>query len=411
MYNSGVIRLFRVMNKSVFVCKNCGEKYPKWVGRCAQCGEWDMVEEVLSVADDKKVTGEKIAWQSLTTKAEERWRIGVAEIDRVFGGGIVWGSVTLFAGEPGIGKSTLALQMAVLLANQQRKVAYFSAEESVTQVSGRAQRLQLSAASLGVMHVEYIEDVLETMSLENPELVVVDSIQTIRSRQQPGLAGSLGQVRAVAEQLTDWAKEHQVAVIIIGQVNKEGDIAGPRVMEHVVDTVLFLEGERSGDWRLLKTFKNRYGATDEVGVFKMTEKGLVGVDNPAGLFLSAEQLAGTAVTAVEEGTRTFLVELQALVAYTKFGYPKRTATGMDLARLQMLVAVVGRHAGVNLDNYDIYINSIGGLKIRQTSIDLAVCAALISARSGQALPERWVFIGEVGLSGEVRPVRHLERAL
>jgi DNA repair protein RadA/Sms len=343
---------------------------------------------------------------------KQRLFTGIGEFDRVLGGGFMPDSMALLAGDPGIGKSTLTLQVCDRMAEGDRKVLYFSGEESVEQISDRANRLKLKNP-IQVLNVNSLETILATLEAETPDFAVVDSVQVMASELVDSQAGSVTQVRTVAEQLMQFAKAKNVPILLIGHVNKDGNLAGPQTLTHLVDTVLFLEGDRFQQFRLLRTTKNRFGAVDEVGVFSMAEKGMEEVKNPSALFLEgrAESPVGSVIVPVLEGTRTFLVEVQALTAYTKFGYPKRTASGIDLNRLNIILAVLERYAQIRLDSSDVFVNVVGGLKVNEPAVDLAVAMAVASSKLQRPIPPEWVVLGEMGLSGEVRNVAQFEKRL
>jgi DNA repair protein RadA/Sms len=404
-----------------YICAECGTEHSKWSGRCGACGAWNRLEET-AVAVAPKI-GSRTAASGAAQKPQrlpkpgkernlERHATGSAEFDRVLGGGIVPGSVILLGGEPGIGKSTLLLQLAGSLGKN-GSVLYVSGEESTEQVALRAERLGVDGAGLNVLTVTQTEDVAATISNDPPDLVVVDSIQTLATAQFSSGAGSITQVRESAARLQAVAKAHRVPVILVGHVTKEGELAGPKVLEHVVDAVLYLEGEKFHGHRLLRGAKNRFGPTDEVGVFEMGETGLSDVTDPAGLFVDSEkeQASGSALASVLEGSRALLVEVQALAVPTSFGYPKRTASGYDLNKLHLLAAVLMRHAGIRAGTLDLYLNVSGGYRLQEPAADLAVAVSIASAALDRPVAARSVAIGEVGLSGELRPVMGLERRL
>ncbi len=400
-----------------YVCSQCATSHAKWAGRCSNCGAWNTLEEVASRAENvagvaaaEPVTATSV--NQLVAQPHHRLATGSSEADRVFGGGIVAGSICLLGGEPGIGKSTLLLQLAGRIAST-RPTLYISGEESAEQISLRAKRLGIAQPQLLVAATSQIEQVVATIVAQQPALVVVDSVQTMSSHQYSSAAGSITQVREAAARLQVVAKEQGIPVVLVGHVTKEGEIAGPKVLEHLVDVVLYLEGERFHDFRLLRGAKNRFGPTDEVGVFRMEEGGLVDVTNPAAAFLDsrASDAAGTAVTATVEGTRALLLEVQALAVPSSFGYPKRTAGGIDLNKLQLLIAVLTKHGGLRLGESDLYGNVSNGYRLQEPAADLAVAMAVASAFINQSLPATTVVIGEVGLSGEVRPVRLLDKRL
>lgn len=406
-----------------YVCTECGAEQSKWAGRCGTCGAWNSLEETAVTVLPRGPraaagggAGTAQAPRPLPKPGKDRdlarQPTGSAEFDRVLGGGIVPGSVILLGGEPGIGKSTLLLQLAGAFGKE-GFVLYVSGEESTEQVALRAERLGVDAGGLNVLTATQTEDVAATISANPPDLVVVDSVQTLATAQFSSGAGSVTQVRESAARLQAVAKAHHVPVILVGHVTKEGALAGPKVLEHVVDVVLYLEGERFHGHRLLRGAKNRFGPTDEVGVFEMGEAGLSDVNDPAGLFIDSEttDTSGTAVAAVLEGSRALLVEVQALAVPTSFGYPKRTASGHDLNKLHLLAAVLMRHAGIKVGTLDLYLNVSGGYRLQEPAADLAVAAAIAGAALNRPAVPRSVAIGEVGLSGELRPVMGLERRL
>ncbi|MBX6426925.1 MAG: DNA repair protein RadA [Variibacter sp.] len=397
-----------------YVCQNCGAAYGRWQGRCDACGEWNTVAEE-SAALERAMPGRKsrkgrvFQLESLSGASSEAPRLasGMAELDRVTGGGFVRGSVLLVGGDPGIGKSTLLIQAAAALARAGHRAVYVSGEEAVAQVRLRAERLGLAAAPVELAAETAVEDIVATLSEgATPRLVVIDSIQTMWTDLVESAPGTVTQVRGAAQALIRFAKRSGAAVILVGHVTKDGQIAGPRVVEHMVDAVLSFEGEGSHQFRILRALKNRFGPTDEIGVFEMTGAGLREVPNPSELFLSERDFGapGTAVFAGMEGTRPLLVEIQALVAPSPLGTPRRAVVGWDPNRLSMVLAVLEARCGVKLGGYDIYLNVAGGLRIAEPAADLAAAAALISSLSGAPLPAEAVYFGEVSLSGAVRPV-------
>ena len=403
--------------KSSFICQSCGAAYSRWQGRCEACGEWNSVVEELT--DSGVGAGPKAATASgrpaelvpLAGETESAARIetGIAELDRVTGGGFVMGSALLVGGDPGIGKSTLLLQAAAALAERGRRVVYVSGEEAVAQVRLRAQRLGLGQAPVELLSETSVEIILATLQAgEAPDLVIVDSIQTLWTERADSAPGTVTQVRTSAQALTRFAKRAGTAVVFVGHVTKDGQIAGPRVVEHMVDAVLYFEGDASHAFRILRGVKNRYGATDEIGVFEMTTLGLKEVANPSALFLDQrdEGAAGSAVFAGMEGTRPVLCEIQALVSPSPLGTPRRAVIGWDAGRLSMVLAVLESRCGVRIGANDIYLNVAGGLKVNEPAADLAVAAALISSLTGAALPSDAVYFGEISLAGGVRPVVH-----
>lgn len=400
-----------------FVCQSCGAVSTRWQGRCDACGEWNTIVE--EIADSGVGAGPKAAKSNgrpanlvpLAGETESAARVvtGMVELDRVTGGGFVKGSALLVGGDPGIGKSTLLLQSAAALAGQGKRVIYVSGEEAVAQVRLRAQRLGLGDADVLLAAETNVEIILAT--LENgppPDLVIIDSIQTLWTDRVDSAPGTVTQVRTSAQALTRFAKKSGAAVVLVGHVTKDGQIAGPRVVEHMVDAVLYFEGDSSHTFRILRGVKNRYGATDEIGVFAMTERGLEQVANPSALFLDQRDrdAAGSAVFAGVEGTRPILIEIQALVAPSPLGNPRRAVVGWDSSRLSMVLAVLETRCGVRIGANDIYLNVAGGLKINEPAADLAVAAALISSLTGAALPPEAVFFGEISLAGGIRPVSH-----
>src|SRR6201995_5068361 len=397
-----------------FVCQNCGAAYNRWQGKCEACGEGNTLAEedatgTVPVSIRSKRKGRQFALETLTGKSPEAPRLpsGMAELDRVTGGGFVRGSVLLVGGDPGIGKSTLLTQATSLLARAGHRAVYISGEEAVAQVRLRAERLGLAAAPVELAAETSVEDIVATLSQgKTPRLIVIDSIQTMWTDAVESAPGTVTQVRGSAQTLIRFAKRSGAAVILVGHVTKDGQIAGPRVVEHMVDAVLSFEGEGAHLFRILRAVKNRFGPTDEIGVFEMTGGGLREVANPSALFLSERDLGapGTAVFAGIEGTRPVLVELQALVAPTTLGTPRRAVVGWDQNRLAMVLAVLETHCGVRLSGHDVYLNVAGGLRIQEPAADLAAAAALVSSLAGGALPADAVYFGEVSLSGAVRPV-------
>ena len=396
-------------SKSIYSCTECGATSPKWQGQCPGCAEWNTLVE--SVAE--KATGHR--YESLAPVARlrnlseieasetERIPTGIAEFDRALGGGLVPGGVVLIGGDPGIGKSTLLLQALSLLSSA-CKVLYVSGEESGEQIALRARRLGLDSHALQLMAEINLERILATLQGEKPQVAVIDSIQTLWSDQLSSAPGSVAQVRECAAQLTRLAKQTGITVILVGHVTKEGALAGPRVLEHIVDTVLYFEGDTHSSFRLVRAFKNRYGAVNELGVFAMTDRGLRGVANPSALFLSegGQPHAGSAVMVTQEGTRPLLVEIQALVD-SAHGNPRRLTVGLEAQRLAMLLAVLHRHAGIVCFDQDVFVNAVGGVKITEPAADLAVLLSITSSLKNKALPSKLVVFGEVGLAGEIRP--------
>src|SRR3954464_3954712 len=399
-------------NSASFTCQNCGAVYNRWQGKCESCGEWNSIAEEGAAATGPGRAGRKgrvFALEPLTGTTHDAPRLasGVPELDRVTGGGFVRGSVLLMAGDPGIGKSTLLIQAAAALARSGHRAVYISGEEAVAQVRLRAERLGLGDAKVELAAETSVEDIIATLSEgKTPRLVIIDSIQTMWTDMIESAPGTVTQVRGSAQTLIRYAKKSGAAVILVGHVTKDGQIAGPRVVEHMVDAVLSFEGEGSHQFRILRAVKNRFGPTDEIGVFEMTGLGLREVPNPSELFLSERDLGspGTAVFAGIEGTRPVLVEIQALVAPSSLGTPRRSVVGWDSSRLSMVLAVLEAHCGVKLGGYDVYLNVAGGLRIQDPAADLAAAAALVSSLAGASLPAEAVYFGEVSLSGAVRPV-------
>ena len=417
--------------KTVYRCTECGAEHPKWAGRCDACGEWNtLVEEATARLPATKTGaarrqggaaalgagGSVVATARLRDvrgTEERRLRTGIKEFDFVLGGGIVPGSMVLVGGEPGIGKSTLLLQVAGALQAAGQRMLYVSGEESPLQVKLRADRLDHTAADVELLTETLLETVLATAAGMEPAVMMIDSIQTIFTADLEGAPGNVGQVRECAARLMRFAKESGTAVFVVGHVTKGGGIAGPKTLEHIVDTVLYFEGEGSLDHRVLRATKNRFGGVDEIGVFRMTERGLVPIENPSELFLGDRDhvASGSAVTALMEGTRPLLVEIQALAAKAGFGTPQRVSTGFDSRRLALLLAVLDKRAGLSFAQLDVFVNVVGGVRLHEPAGDLAVAAALASSLYDRALPRHALFLGEVGLGGEIRPVSQAERRL
>jgi DNA repair protein RadA/Sms len=393
-----------------FICQNCGAASARWAGKCEACGEWNtLVEEGAEGPRRSARKGRLFAVEALkgTTHEAPRLSSGIAEFDRVTGGGLVRGSVLLLGGDPGIGKSTLLLDVAAAFARGRHRSVYISGEEAVAQVRLRAERMGLTEANVEVAAETSVEDIVATLSQGTaPRLLVIDSIQTMWTQSVEAAPGTVTQVRGSAGELIRFAKRTGTAVILVGHVTKDGQIAGPRVVEHMVDAVMSFEGEGSQQFRILRAIKNRFGPTDEIGVFEMTGTGLREVANPSELFLSERDLGspGTAVFAGMEGTRTLLVEIQALVAPTSLGTPRRAVVGWDQNRLSMVLAVLEAHCGIRLSGHDVYLNVAGGLRIQEPAADVAAAAALVSSLAHAPLPTDAVYFGEVSLSGAVRPV-------
>ncbi len=404
--------------KTVYTCTECGGQVPKWQGQCPHCMAWNtLVETVAEAASTHRYAGlaQSSKLQRLSeVEAQEvpRQPTGIAEFDRVLGGGLVDGAVVLIGGDPGIGKSTLLLQALCHLSAKQ-KVLYISGEESAQQIALRAKRLQLDAGGVHLLAEIQLEKILASLTSQQPQVAVIDSIQTVYSEALQSAPGSVAQVRECAAQLTRHAKQSGTAVIMVGHVTKEGSLAGPRVLEHIVDTVLYFEGDSNSSFRLVRAFKNRFGAVNELGVFAMTEKGLKEVNNPSALFLShhGQDVAGSCVMVTQEGTRPLLVEVQALVDEAHSPTPKRLSVGLEQNRLAMLLAVLHRHAGIACFDQDVFVNAVGGVKITEPAADLAVLLAIVSSLRDKPLPPKTVVFGEVGLAGEVRPVQRGQERL
>ncbi|MEM8786738.1 MAG: DNA repair protein RadA [Pseudomonadota bacterium] len=397
-------------SSSIFVCADCGTVHKKWAGQCQGCGAWNTIAEDAPIAAGPRAVaqGRAIALSTLD-KADApltRRTSGIAELNRVLGGGLVPGSAILVGGDPGIGKSTLLLQAAADFAAAGAEVVYISGEEAAAQVRLRAQRLGLDQAPLHLGAETHLADIIATLDKTRPALAIIDSIQTMWSQDVGAAPGSVSQVRAAAHDLTTFAKRRGTAVILVGHVTKDGQIAGPRVVEHMVDTVLYFEGDRGHQFRILRAVKNRFGPADEIGVFTMTGGGLAQVANPSELFLTGRdtQTPGAAVFAGIEGTRPVLVEIQALVATSPLATPRRSVVGWDGARLAMVLAVLEARCGIAFSGLDVYLNVAGGLRVGEPAADLAVAAALVSARQDVALPAETVLFGEISLSGSLRPV-------
>ena len=398
--------------KTVYMCTECGASAPKWQGQCPGCGAWNTLVETVAApapARFENVAGTRSTVTPLASvRPQEDARIatGLEEFDRVLGGGLVAGGVVLLGGDPGIGKSTLLLQACAALGAA-RRTLYVTGEESVEQVALRAQRLSLVNAPVELLAEVELEAIVAAVNATRPEVVVVDSIQTVFTGTLQSAPGSVAQVRECAAQLTRLAKQRGVVVVLVGHVTKEGAIAGPRVLEHIVDTVLYFEGDPHSSFRLVRAIKNRFGAANELGVFGMTERGLKGVGNPSALFLSQHDAAvpGSAIVATLEGSRPLLVEIQALVDPVQGGMPRRLAVGLDPQRLALLLAVLHRHGGVETGGYDVFVNAVGGVRIQEPAADLAVLLAIESSIKNRPLPAKSLVFGEVGLAGEIRPVQ------
>lgn len=404
-------------SKSRYICTNCGAESPVWAGRCNNCGEWNTFEEEpeIVVGNQKASSGKVLkpvtAKEIKTEDKRARFPSNIDDVDNVLGGGFVPGSITLIAGQPGIGKSTLLLQISANLAKN-NSVLYVSGEESVHQISMRAKRLGIDGAKLNLATSTSADDVASTIAGKKYDVVFVDSIQTMTTNAVSSSAGSVSQISNSTHLIMNCAKASSTAVVLVGHVTKEGSIAGPKILEHVVDVVLNLEGDRYGGFKLLRSVKNRYGSTNEAGIFEMKNEGLIQVENPSASLLAERQASdGSVVLATMEGMRPILVEVQALVNKTSYGYPKRAASGIDLNRVNLLVAMLERRTKLNLNDQDIYINIVGGIRISEPAADLAICMAIGSAAKGLQLKGNAVVFGEVGLSGEVRRVNFADKRI
>ena len=402
-------------NQTVFVCSNCGNESPKWLGKCPACNSWNTFYEEKIVTskvsgEKKSVSAEVKKLNSVEIEKYSRYKTGYEELDRVLGGGLVQGSLVLLGGEPGIGKSTLILQICDKI-KVNGSVLYISGEESATQIKMRADRLNINNENilfLGETCIETIENTLESVK---PDFIIIDSIQTMYSEQLQAAAGSVSQVREITARIMQMCKRKNITTILIGHVTKDGNIAGPRVLEHMVDTVLYLEGERYFSYRILRGVKNRFGSTNEVGLFEMREEGLCEIENPSEILISERDgnPSGSVIVASLEGTRPMLIEIQALLAPTAFGMPRRTGIGVDYNRMALLMAVLEKRAGLHISNYDAYINVVSGIKIDEPAVDLGIALAIASNFKNVPLPKDLVVVGEIGLTGEIRSVNSLEK--
>jgi len=402
--------------KSAYVCTECGADHAQWQGQCMACSAWNTLQEIKLTASKKTassatrgyagaVEGQVKNISEVNLAEVPRISSSMCELDRVLGGGIVPGSVVLIGGDPGVGKSSILLQVMCELSVQ-HNVLYVTGEESLQQVALRAKRMQLPDEKLRLLTETDVELVVASVQSESPKIIVIDSIQTMQLAEVSGAAGGVSQVRESAAFLTRFAKQNNIAIFLVGHVTKSGEVAGPRVLEHIVDTVVFLEGQSDSRFRTLRAIKNRFGAVNELGVFAMTEKGMKQIKNPSAIFLSRgeEVASGSVVMVVWEGSRPLLVEIQALVDDSPYGAPKRVMVGLDQNRITMLLAVMHRHGGIQASDQDVYVNVVGGVKVSETSADLAVLSAILSSMRDQALSQELIIFGEVGLSGEIRPV-------
>ncbi len=402
------------MSKSQYVCESCGASSPKWIGCCPDCGTWNSYVE-MAIASPKSVRHKGLTGEinntvksllDVNVTEHQRTSCGLTELDRVLGGGLVPGSVVLMGGDPGIGKSTVLLQ-AISHLSQQLPVLYITGEESLQQVSARAHRLGLARKEIRLLAQTHIETILDIIIKEQPKVVVIDSIQTVFTDTINSAPGSVSQVRESAAKLTHYAKQTDTTLFLVGHVTKEGALAGPRVLEHMVDTVLYFEGERDNRFRIVRAVKNRFGAVNELGIFAMGDKGLREVANPCSIFLSRYEkpVSGSSILVTWEGTRPMLVEIQALVDSSHLGNPRRVSVGLDPNRLTMLLAILSRHGGIVTGDQDVFVNAVGGVRVLETGSDLSVLLSVLSSLRNQPLPSDLVVFGEVGLAGEIRPVQ------
>lgn len=406
-------------SKTIFICQNCGAESPKWIGRCPSCKEWNTYhEEIIAPASPKEssfLAGREKRKPELldNIQADEknRQKSGISEVDRILGGGIVSGSLILLGGEPGVGKSTLALQLA--LALKTKKILYVSGEESEEQISLRAKRMKNTNPQCYILSETDLESIFANCENIKPGLVIIDSIQTINSGMLESSAGSVTQVRECAAQLLKYSKLTGIPVFLIGHITKDGNIAGPKVLEHIVDVVLYFEGDNNYVYRILRPVKNRFGSTSEIGIFEMLETGLREIDNPSEMFINqhTEALSGISIASTVDGIRPFLIETQALVSSAVYGTPQRSSTGFDIRRLNMLLAVLEKRAGFRLGVKDVFLNIAGGLKVSDPAIDLAVISSVLSSNLDIPIPREICFSGETGLSGEIRPVSRIEQRI
>ena len=407
-------------SKTVYICRECGYQSAKWLGKCSACGGWNTMDETIQKEEKKATTTAKqsavlkkvTSLKQIETNTEVRYTTGLTELDRVLGGGLVKGSLVLVGGDPGIGKSTLLLQICNSLAIS-KKILYVSGEESERQIKLRAERLGVTCDNVYIVSETDVESILEYINQIEPEIVIIDSIQTMNCEEISSASGSVPQVREATNAFMKIAKSRDISMFIVGHVTKDGALAGPRVLEHMVDCVLYFEGDRQMTFRILRAVKNRFGSTNEIGVFEMANTGLIEVENPSKMLLDgrSENNSGSSIVCTMEGSRGVLAEIQALVTPTGFGNPRRMASGVDLNRVILMIAVLEKRAKVSLSNYDVYVNVAGGLRIDETAIDLGLCAAIVTGKKDIQIPDDLVFIGEVGLSGELRGVSQLEKRL
>ncbi len=409
--------------KTTYICRECGYQSAKWLGKCPACGQWNTLDETLMKEEKKSASSASRPVSSGTirtlkrlnqvqTDTETRYTTGSSELDRVLGGGLVKGSLVLVGGDPGIGKSTLLLQICKSLAND-KTVLYVSGEESERQIKLRAERLGIDCGNVYLVSETDVAMTLEYINQVKPDIVIIDSIQTMNCEEITSASGSVPQVRESTNAFMKIAKQNDISMFIVGHVTKDGALAGPRVLEHMVDCVLYFEGDRQMTFRILRAVKNRFGSTNEIGVFEMANAGLLEVENPSAMLLEgrSENNSGSSIVCTMEGSRGVLAEVQALVTPTGFGNPRRMSSGVDLNRVILMIAVLEKRARVSLSNYDVYINVAGGLRLDETAIDLGLCAAIVTGKKDIQIPHDLVFIGEVGLSGELRSISQLEKRL
>jgi len=402
-------------DKTIYICNKCGHQSPKWAGKCPECDNWNTFEE--TIIEKKNTNGRKVAKAVTPTSLviesshEQRITLKMDEINRVLGGGILSGSLILLTGEPGIGKSTLTLQICNQIVDKGKSVLYISGEESQNQIATRAKRLKMDSEKISFLSETNLETIIATLEEFKPEFVIIDSVQVLNSDDLSGNAGSVPQVRYAAERFMEYAKTKNVTIILIGHVTKDGTLAGPRVLEHLVDTVLYLEGDRYQNFRILRSQKNRFGSTNEIGIFEMKNQGLVEVANPSAHFIEGrkDHAIGSAICVTLEGSRSLLVEVQALTNITPFGYPKRSATGYDSNRIQMLISVLQKYAKINLSNQDVFVNVAGGIKLNDPACDLGILVSIASSFLQKGMDPNSIFIGEIGLSGEIRSVSQIQK--
>jgi len=407
-------------SKTVYICRECGYQSAKWLGKCSACGGWNTMDETFAKEEKKSASAAKTSavlkkvssLKQIETDNEVRYTTGLSELDRVLGGGLVKGSLVLVGGDPGIGKSTLLLQICNSLAIS-KKILYVSGEESERQIKLRAQRLGVACDNVYIVSETDVASILEYINQIEPEIVIIDSIQTMNCEEITSAAGSVPQVREATNALMKIAKSRDISMFIVGHVTKDGALAGPRVLEHMVDCVLYFEGDRQMTFRILRAVKNRFGSTNEIGVFEMVNTGLVQVENPSKMLLEgrSENNSGSSIVCTMEGSRGVLAEIQALVTPTGFGNPRRMSSGIDINRVILMIAVLEKRSKVSLSNYDVYVNVAGGLRIDETAVDLGLCAAIVTGKKDIQIPEDLVFIGEVGLGGELRGISQLEKRL